>query len=323
MNNELTLVAQESGIDENKIQTLMSSFGKAYEEARGLVKEAKKISVTSEKQKDEMQLARQVRLDLKGTRVKVEKVRKELKEQSLREGKAIDGMANIIKALIVPMEEYLEDQEKFAERIQVQKEIKIEQDRVVSLGRYVEDVEVYDLHPKRMLDETFCKLLETSRVAFNAQKEAEKKAEEESVAKLKAEREEQERIREENEKLKTEAEAREKKEAKLKAIQEAKLKAEREKREAIEVKLNKEREAIQKAKEARKAKDEAERVVAEEEKRKALLAPDKEKMFILADKLYNFDLPNMSNRESGKIVDEVRNELCRIAEILREKAKSL
>ena len=51
----------------------------------------------------------------------LKKVRKELKEESLRKGKAIDGVANIIKFLIEPVEKYLEDQEKFIEKLEQQK----------------------------------------------------------------------------------------------------------------------------------------------------------------------------------------------------------
>jgi hypothetical protein len=38
-----------------------------------------------------------------------------LKEQALREGKAVDGIANVLKALIVPLEEHLDKQERFVE----------------------------------------------------------------------------------------------------------------------------------------------------------------------------------------------------------------
>jgi ATPase subunit of ABC transporter with duplicated ATPase domains len=34
----------------------------------------------------------------------------------LREGKAIDGIANVLKAVIVPIEEYLDEQEHYIER---------------------------------------------------------------------------------------------------------------------------------------------------------------------------------------------------------------
>ena len=60
-----------------------------------------------------MKLARVGRLFLMKKRTAIETVRKELKEQALREGKAIDGIANVLKALIIPIEEYLKKQEDF------------------------------------------------------------------------------------------------------------------------------------------------------------------------------------------------------------------
>src|SRR5713226_7711522 len=113
MTDDLKLIITQSGLAENKVQELMSNFSTAFNEARALVDSSKDIIVTSEDQIEEMSKAREARLKLKNLRVTVENTRKELKEQSLREGKAIDVAANIIKALIAPVEEHLEKQEQF------------------------------------------------------------------------------------------------------------------------------------------------------------------------------------------------------------------
>ena len=180
--NELVVIAQQSGLQENKTKMLMESFSDSFKQAQAIATEAKDIVVTSEEQLREMSQARQKRLQLKDIRVSVEKTRKELKEQSLREGKAIDGMANIIKALIVPVEEHLEKQEKFAEIAEENRKLTRLNDRREMLGHYVEDVTVFNLLD--MDEAVFEKLLQNSRKAYEAQKEAEAKAEEERQARI-------------------------------------------------------------------------------------------------------------------------------------------
>ncbi len=73
---------------------------------------AKTLVVTNEIQTVIMKLGR---LHLPEKRLAIERTRKELKEQSLREGKAIDGIANVLQALIIPIEEYLGQQENFVQ----------------------------------------------------------------------------------------------------------------------------------------------------------------------------------------------------------------
>jgi len=51
-------------------------------------------------------------MNIKGKRVEVEKTRKKLKEDALEYGRAVDGEAKRITALLAPIETYLESQEK-------------------------------------------------------------------------------------------------------------------------------------------------------------------------------------------------------------------
>lgn len=123
MSNELEVIVKESGLDQPKAKFILEQFKDSFEFAAKWEKQAKTIVVTSENQIAEMKMARVGRLELREKRISIEKARKELKEQALREGKAIDGIANVLKALIVPIEEYLESQEKF---IEIQEEKKRE-----------------------------------------------------------------------------------------------------------------------------------------------------------------------------------------------------
>jgi len=312
-NNKLILVAQESGLQEDKIQNLMSSFGDAYREARDLVKGAKEIVVEDENQTEEMDQARELRLELKHIRTKkVEEVRKKLKEQSLREGKAIDGMANIIKALIVPAEEYLLNQEKFAERMQAEKDNRVEAERNAKLTKYTEDADLQSLHPNNLSTESFDKLLETYKFAFETKKKAEEDAEKERLAKEKADSEERDRIKKENAKLKAEAEIQEKQLAKERKEQQEKIDTEIEKREAIEEKVR-----IEKLAEDAKLKAEADL------KQKALLAPDKEKLMKLAQTIALIQYPALASKQAQDICEDTMNKIVEIAKELEEKSKTL
>lgn len=115
MENQLAVIVQESGLEQTKAKYLLDNFSEYFRIADEWAQKAKMIVVTSENQVAEMQMARIGRLLLREKRIAIEKARKELKEQSLREGKAIDGIANVLKALIVPIEEYLDKQEKYIE----------------------------------------------------------------------------------------------------------------------------------------------------------------------------------------------------------------
>jgi len=113
--NQLQVLVDESQLDTTKAKVLLDKFSNYFDIASEWEQKAKSIVVTDESQTADMEMARVGRLFLREKRISVEKTRKELKEQSLREGKAIDGIANVLKAVIVPIEEYLEKQEKFIE----------------------------------------------------------------------------------------------------------------------------------------------------------------------------------------------------------------
>ena len=147
MENSLVKIVEESSLEKPKAQYILEKFEGFFKQAQEWEVKARTIVVTDAFQKEEMKKARDARLVMKGIRTGAENVRKELKEQSLREGKAIDGVANVIKALVVPIEEYLETQEKFAERIEEERLGKLAENRIVELGKYLvpEEVAFYDL----------------------------------------------------------------------------------------------------------------------------------------------------------------------------------
>lgn len=245
MENSLQVIVQESGLEKTKADILLSNFQDYFKVASEWEAKAKTLIVTDENQKAEMQMARTGRLFLKEKRIAIEKVRKELKEQSLREGKAIDGIANVLKALIEPIEEYLDKQEHFVEI--KQKEIE---------------------EQKRIEEE---KRLEEERIAKEKAEAEERERMRIENEKLKKEAEERERERIEREKQvakeKAEAETklREQKEAAEKELREQQAKAEAERKEVERQKKLAEDNA---KKEAEERKIAEQKLIEEQEKNK-------------------------------------------------------
>ena len=229
--------------------SLRAAFEPMFTQAEEWRIKAESIKVTDISQTRDMKLARECRLALREIRINVESKRKGLKEDSLRKGKAIDGLANIAKFLIEPIEEYLLEQEKFAER-------QAERERSERLDRRHSEIQpFYEFTGSvvglaDMSDDQFNMLLDGAKSAKARKEEEARRAEEERVAAEKAEAEERERIKLENERLRREAE-----EAHVKA------EAERALREATRIKAEEEAKAAQ-------AKLDAERRTAEEKARK-------------------------------------------------------
>jgi len=279
--NKLMVIVEESGLETTKAQVLLERFSGYFKIAAEWEKKAKAIQVTDASQVVDMKMARTGRLFLRDKRIAIEKARKELKEQSLREGKAIDGIANVLKAVITPIELYLEKQEKFneikaaekAEQLRVEAEEKAEAERIAKEKAEREEQERIRKENARLQKEAEAR--EKARIAYEKKvqaekEEAERKASEEREAierKARAEQERQERIIAQQ-KAKVEAE-RKQREAKRIAYEK---KVQAEKADA-EWKAKTEREAIERKAEAeqgRRDKEIAEqKAKAEAEARKA------------------------------------------------------
>lgn len=290
--NQIVAVIEQSDLPKPKVQALMETFAPAFQEAKGIVEVARKINVTSETDIEGMQLARENRLKLKAIRTSIEKTRKDLKEQSLREGRAIDGAANIIKALIVPVEEHLEQQEKFAELLEEKRLNERYQNRLNLLTPYVSDTSLYKL--KEMSDAAFDNLLNDCKTAHEQKIAAEQKAE--------AERLENER----KQKVFTERriELAPYTDFITKFVDHFTLSLETTQEEFDKVlagakKLKTEHEAEQKAK--------------EKAEREAMLLPDTNKLYQLAADIEVVKLPAVKSNEAQKLVNETERRLQQLA----------
>lgn len=356
-NKELVVVIENAGLETSQVENLMKNYAGNFQEAKKIVNEYKSIVVTSVDQTDLMAKAKDGRKKLKEIRVATEKTRISLKEQSLREGKAIDGMANIIKALIIPVEEHLEKQEKFAELQEAERLAKKHADRIEKLSLLVDDVSLYNL--KDMTDEVFENLVKSSTEAREAKKKAEEKAEADRIELQRREKVLNDRTIElapykmllvegvdeldidttdeeyskmlkdcksamvahnkEQERIKKENE-----ELKKKADEEKKAKEEADKKlKEAEDKLKAEKEAQEKKEKELKDAEEAKKKADDEEKRKALLAPDKEKLLELAKKIELIELPVVSSREAGDVIKGVDEDLKQLVSHLIERSRAL
>ena len=342
--NKLIKIAQEQGLEENKIQDLMRNYGKAFAEARALVEGAMDIKVKDENDFEGMEKARERRLALRRVRIGVEDTRKSLKEQSLREGRAIDGAANIIKALVGPAEEYLLGQEKYAEELAKQHKITIEQERIIKLSKYV-NTEGYSLHPDQMNNDTFKILLKNSRIAYGAQLKAEQDAEDLQKQEAEKKRVEDGRIRKENDKLKIIMDRRDElaefgvlsvsvdlseiSDKDFNAILEE-AKKDYDKREKQDEAKSKEQEKLQneldqKNKEdvARKQKEADDAQAKRDEEHQKALAPDKDKIIALADELAKIEIPAVKDARAMQVLVTFKEAMKNVENDLRESVKIL
>lgn len=355
--NALVKVVETSGLEKTDAAVVLGKFQDYFRIAADWENKVKALVVTSPTQIAEMKMAREGRLFLRAKRLDIEHTRKELKEQYLRKGKAVDGFANILKALFEPMEEYLDRQERFVEIKEEEMRMERLQHRLTEIQTVSLDPAFYDL--KNMPEENYRQLIDGERKAIQARIEETARIEAERIAKEKAEAEERERLRAENERQRKELEIkehllkkeREEAEKKLKAEQEAARKekeaadarqkaieqtARKEKAEADarerklkaeqEVRLKKEREERERLEAQLKAKAEAEakeKKRAEDEKKAALKAPDKIKLMALASNIDSLEIPEVKSAEAKKVVENTRGLLAKISEFVRERAVNL
>lgn len=320
-------VIRENQLAPTSAQRLIEVFAPAFARADELVNAAKAITVTSVDQKAEMKAARDLRLKLREIRTTAEKARKELKEDSLRTGKAIDGVNNVLKFLIEPEEERLQHCEEFAERAEAKRKADLQQARSGILREYA-DPSQFQLG--EMTEEAWQSLLVGMKAAKAQREEEARRAQAEREEADRKRREEDERIRKENEKLRAEAAQREKVAAAERAKAEAARKAAEAKaakeRADMQAKLEAERKARERAEAAakvfqqdedRKAKD------LEKARKKAAAAPDAEKLRAFAAWLRTAPVPEMKTDDGRSALAQVRGGLRVLIDVVDEQAGKL
>lgn len=353
--NELIKIIDSSNLDSSIAVNVKDKFLPFFEQANEWKTKALALTVTDVSQKKEMAEARVARLALKDIRVNVEKRRKEMKAESLRTGQAIDGVANVLKGLIEPIEQHLQKQEDFAAVQEAKRVAALQLERSEKIKHYVDESTFVALtNLGTMPDTQFNTVFLGYKTAYENKIAEEKKVEEDRIAKEKSDAEEREKQRLENERLKAEALQKEKElaeerlkvEAEKKALQdkadaeakrlkdiadkekkEIEAKAAKEREEA-EAKLKVEREAKVKLEKELKDKQDAEAKVEKERiaaEKKAAKAPDKTKLISFAelvDGLY-FQYPEVKSDEAKKILSDTKVLIDKLSAFIKEKAQQL
>lgn len=273
---QLAKAIQSSSLAAADANTLREAFGPFFEKAANELAASRAITVTDPTQVTEIKKSRAARLQLREIRIAAEKTRKVLKEDSLRKGKAIDGIYNVLVLDIEPEERRLEEQEKIAERMEAERKAKIASERIEALRPFADPTH-YMLGD--MAQPAFDALLAGAKAAHEAKIEADQKAAEQAAAAEQARRDEDARVRAENERLRKEAAERE---AAAKAEREQIETAARRQREEAEAKARAEREAAE-AK-ARKEREEQEKRHKAELARKTKTAASGERLLAAVNK---------------------------------------
>lgn len=348
--NELARVAQQVGLAESDFEILKAAFSPYFENAEKALSKAGAIEVTDATQVTEIRLARALRLELRTIRTSAENTRKQLKENSLRTGKAIDGMCNVIKFMVEPVEQKLLDMELFAVRKEAERKAGIKSDREDQIRHLGIDPAMYQVG--EINESAFLQLIKYLQAAKAAREAAAAKAEADRIEAARIKAEEDRRIREENTRLKVEAEAREKaansERDKLAAQARAAAEKARKERESIELKAKKEREAIEakadterkeadaallkerKAREAIEAEVKAKRevearkaAVEAKAKKMAALAPDKDKLMVLADVVRRIKIPTVESDEAESAIHDIKKSIASLVKQIEQYAGEL
>jgi len=328
---EALVILQETGVEKNTAEYLEKVFTELFTEAKKWVAKADAIKVTDCSQVSEMQKARELRLTLKNIRCDVENKRKAMKADALAKGKAVDGIANVVKVMIEPVESYLQEQEDFAKRVEEARINELRRSRMMMLMQY--DNEGGTALDVATLSQEQCDaMLNGMKLAKEQREEQTRKEEEARIAeqkRIEEERAEQERQRQKelNEaRARAEAEAEQRKKAEAQR-DEADRKAREQQRKAdaelkaAQDKLDSERKQAEKL---RKEKEEADRIAREQReeadrmereriqneldaKQKAEQAPDKDKALAFGEQVKQIKVPEMKS-EAGKAFQNVLEE---------------
>ena len=273
------------GLQRNTAVQLRTAFNQMFADADVWLAQAAVIRVTSADQTADMARAKELRLKLKEIRCNCETTRKLLKADSLAQGKAIDGIANVLKGLTEPAEKWLLEQEEFAERLEQKRIDDLRETRRSILAPY-SDIEAHfqGIDLAYLTDEAFSAMHEGMKL------EAQHKADVEKTAEVQRLADEQKRKAKE---IEDEAERKRLKDANdilQEEARKANTEAERLRKEAADTKAEADRVASEKA---RADKAEADRLA--KAAAKAASAPDKEKVLAFVAALQAVKFPKLSS----------------------------
>ena len=236
---------------------------------------------------------------VKSKRIEVEKKRKELKESSLSFGRAVDGEAKRITALLLPIETHLENEESIIEKEKERLALEAAQKRQVKLQERASKLKAYectiDAVTLSMLpDDAFEKILANAKHDHEA-KQQKQKEEAEAARKIVIITEQQLKA---IEKVKAEQE-----QERMLLATIARQQAENEARIKIEAKK------IEDERLARETRLAIEKEKKEQEAYNERLKPDYEKLSDLANAIACISMPTVISVEAKEILIEVQSRI--------------
>ncbi len=330
---EAVAVVAEAGLPATAATLLKEKFLAMFGEAEKWIADAKAIQVTDASQVELIEKAREMRLKLSKIRCNAERTRKSLKEESLRTGRAIDGIANVLKALIEPVEAHLAAQEEFAARQAEERRSALRASRAAALGPFCEGgVWSGTLDLAALEQDDFEVMLAGTEARCKARLEAAKKAEAERVEREAAEAAERERLRAENERLRRESLAREAAAAVERDRVAKERLAESRRAEAEAAKLRLQAENERKLREAVEAQARADaegkaraEATARVEAERAAKAPDREKIVAFAAAVdgLNARIPALSSEKGRAFETALRMQVAKFRQWVSASAEKL
>lgn len=246
---KLDEVITSSGLQKDEANSVKENYLPFLVELQTIKEQSVKINFESPTDVDE-KIARDLRLKVVKIRTGAGSVKDARKKIHLLKGNLEQASYNLIKADCELIEEAFTQVEKAREIAEKKRKAELKEERTKILAEYSEVVSVEFIDLANMDEDSFSRLLETSKISLQTKRDAEAKAEAERLAAIEAERKRIEEQRLENERLKKEAEKKEKE-----------LEAERKKaaEEAEKIRIENEKKLA-----AEKSKAEAERKLAEE-----------------------------------------------------------
>ncbi|MCH8247055.1 MAG: hypothetical protein IH951_11685 [Bacteroidetes bacterium] len=128
---QVSAIIQKLPIERQK--DVAGDFSQHMTDLPGYIEECSQLAVSDEHDTETMDVARSWRLRFKTIRNNIESTRKRRKKVPLLECQAVDGVANILKALIIPFEERMERIENHAQIVAATNRNKMIDERLIEL----------------------------------------------------------------------------------------------------------------------------------------------------------------------------------------------
>lgn len=176
--NELTIKKEVEieGLTKAKRKLIIEKYSEPIKKINEIAQtfpEIKAMEMSPEK----VAKAKRFRIDFNKSVKAVENVKKELKEESLKEGRAIQGVFNYVKEKTAELKNEALEIENYYIKIEEEKKKRIQAERENELQKYNVDGSTMDL--AGMIDAVWLNLIAGSRATFEAEKKAAEDAEKE------------------------------------------------------------------------------------------------------------------------------------------------